>query len=176
MTPSTRAASFEKSRNEIDGWTGIATLSLGFLLQAVAYLAVIDGHRFGVGGADRVVTAVLLAVAVAGLVFLLRWRLGWPLLRSRVIHYSRWRFEGRSYANPPDAGMLARAADELGEPWRAGETRTAYVSRVFGVEAEDSLAFDAETTGQWLDALRCGDHPAAYRIENKKRDALGLVQ
>jgi hypothetical protein len=171
------AGAIEKSRNEIDGWTGIATLVLGFVLQAVGYLALIDGHRAGVGGGHRALIAIVLAFAVAGLVVLIRWRMGWPLLRWRLVHYSRWRSDGRSYENPPDAGMLARAADDLGRRWRQGETRIEHVSRVFGADdAVDSLDFDSETTERWLDALWHGDYARAYRIENERRDALGLVQ
>src|SRR5205814_10178232 len=103
--------------------------------------------------------AVLVAVAALGV-----WRfLGRRLLRGRLIHYSTWRYEARSYRNPPDVELLARASDELGRPPASGDTRREYVARVFRLEdVDDPLNFDAETTDAWMAALRAGEYLTAY--------------
>ena len=161
------AEAIGKGMQEVDGWTGVAALAVGFLVQAAGYFAIIGGHDIGVG-ARRVVGAATLAVAVMALGVGARWLVGWPLLRARLVHYSRWRWKGRNHKNPPDVAMLTIAADQLGKPWRAEETRAEYAARVFRLRSvDDPLGFDAPTTRRWIEALRAGEAKVAYDVEGE---------
>lgn len=125
-----------------DGEAGMLALMVGFALQAVAYVLTLGGSESGTSS-GRAITAVILLFATVTLAWLVsRAYRAWRLRKIAVQIASFDYLNGRPLAAPSGETLMAigRALGWAEEP---NETRAAYASRVFGVDAdEDDLVPD----------------------------------
>jgi hypothetical protein len=122
--------------DRIRGSVGLVSLVLGFSLQVVGYVAVLDGSKI-THGHDRALIGATLAVGIALLLPLAEARLR-PRWRDRkLIRIARFDFEGGpDRKEKPLAHLLRSFGEETSRPALDGEDDVAYCARVFGVEAE----------------------------------------
>jgi hypothetical protein len=120
--------------NRIDAEFGVVALGLGFVLQAIGYVAVLLGADSSSGLAEGLI-GLLLGLMAAALV-LLAYRRMKPA-RARTL------LPPVALAHSPEdaggwtqerAGMLLAVGRRLGHPPRGDEGKVAYTRRVFGVE------------------------------------------
>jgi hypothetical protein len=125
------AVSLAKSR--VDGIAGLASLALGFLCQAVAYVIVVGGKSVPTGGRPAI-GAGLAAILAAISVFVI-----WRAFRRRallrvLIEAAHYEPRGRYRLRWPSGQRLAQYAFALDEFLQGEEKEQAFVKRVFGVD------------------------------------------
>lgn len=116
-------------RDRVDAEVGVSLLVLGFVLQAIGYVAQEAGMAAGPDGADAAVLfAVITAVSVAA--GFATYRLLAPLRMKRVALAAAL---SHSAPDEPDGKWLMYWGGAIGETAHPGETQGAYAMRVWGV-------------------------------------------
>jgi hypothetical protein len=141
-----------RAEDWVDGWTGAASLGLGFALQAAAYAAVIGGAEVHTGPGPAVVAVGFSAVAIALVLAV------WRSLKSRLV---RWRCvalsSARSSDGRPEAYTLTGMAKELGREARSVQEVPDVLRDVFGVT-------DYSTDGDLEELIEYWQHPSRVQL------------
>jgi hypothetical protein len=132
-----------------DARVGLASLAIGFVLQAGGYVALIAGAAVSTGGPQAVLSVALAVVAGFGWWFLLR-RVHIHLVKRLVVAVARTNPVSGDLGELPDGGRLLALGQELG--FLASEAPVAgnygaldrYAQRHFGVDrVENGVPIDA---------------------------------
>lgn len=134
-------SAYAAAEDRVDGQLGVASLLLGFLLQAVGYVLTLAHGEAPTYSAGRALTALAL-LAVAVVLALGVWRRIRPrLLHSLLVDMAHWTVTRAT--EPPvrqsraDPTALASWAAIGGEARRDGEDDRTYAKRVFRLSDSD---------------------------------------
>jgi hypothetical protein len=120
------------ARDRIDALSGVSALAIGFLLQTVGYLAILAAeHTERAGRKEAFVGAVLVLGALA-ITIVVGWFRRQRELMPTVVGMSRYTFDG-TRLDYPQATLLIKRLEVLGQHRNAGEDDLAFAKRVSGV-------------------------------------------
>ena len=120
--------------NRVDAEFGVVALGVGFLLQAMGYVAILLGADSSSGLAEGLI-GLLVGVMAAGVVLLAHRRDTPRRVRSLLppIALAHGAEEEGKWTQGR-AGMLLACGQRLGHPPQEDEGKVAYMRRVFGVD------------------------------------------
>lgn len=124
------------AQNKVDGWIGLISLVLGFVLQAVGYFVILSGRADDEVSVGRALAAIGLGVAAILLVLGVWRRIRRPWLKRTLIEAARVdsRAQPPTFREHPFGGQLRLFGVAAGFEALHDETDLAYAQRVFDVD------------------------------------------
>jgi hypothetical protein len=128
------AATTSEVADKVAASTGLASLGVGFTLQAVGYVAKLDHSFANNRSATKAVVGFVGAILAIVLVVLV-WRLTRDAVARRLlVEVARYPLDQDERLGLPLGQRLEVFAETIGQPRRDGEDNAGYLRRVFGVE------------------------------------------